>query len=88
LIANVSAVLGIPEGETNIIEKPESFIFVKYFSQEDMKYVILKTNIESEMPQGNVARLEPNLAPNPSFEEGVTIPMGWTYYPDTNGTYI
>jgi hypothetical protein len=40
-----------------------------------------------EIPCRNVAGMGPNLAPNPSFEEGDTVPTGWTYEPDTNGTY-
>jgi len=38
-------------------------------------------------PHRNVVTMEPNLAPNPSFEEGDTMPTGWTYAPDTNGIY-
>ncbi len=34
----------------------------------------------------NVETMEPNLAPNPSFEEGDSMPSGWTYA-DTNGIY-
>ncbi len=55
--------------------------------------IILITNISvvigdtGEIPHGNVTGMEPNLAPNPSFEEGETLPTGWTYDPDTNGTY-
>lgn len=32
-------------------------------------------------------KIESNLAPNSSFEEGDTLPIGWTYYPETNCTY-
>jgi hypothetical protein len=41
----------------------------------------------NEIPHGNITGMEPNLAPNPSFEEGDTMPTGWTYSPETNGTY-
>jgi hypothetical protein len=40
-----------------------------------------------EIPYRNVTGMEPNLAPNPSFEEGNIMPTGWTYAPDTNGTF-
>jgi len=87
LIANVSVVLGIPEDKINISEKIKYFSFVKLFNQEHEKYVILDTNTENEMPCGNVSGKGPNLAPNPSFEEGDSMPTGWTYDPNTNGTY-
>ena len=32
-------------------------------------------------------RLSPNLAPNPSFEDGDTMPTGWTYSPNSTGIY-
>jgi len=40
----------------------------------------------NKIPYRNVVTMEPNLAPNPSFEEGDFIPTGWTYA-DTNGIY-
>jgi hypothetical protein len=82
LIANVSSVLGIPEEKLNTLEKTNSFNYVKTFNQEGMKYTILNTSVEYEIPRENC--LGPNLAPNPSFEEGDTMPTGWRYSPDTN----
>lgn len=35
----------------------------------------------------NDTGMGPNLAPNPSFEEGDTMPTGWTYSPNTTGIY-
>jgi len=35
---------------------------------------------KTELPRGNVAGMGPNLAPNPSFEEGGTMPTGWTNF--------
>ncbi|MCU0851336.1 MAG: hypothetical protein MUC80_08745, partial [Candidatus Thermoplasmatota archaeon] len=32
-------------------------------------------------------RMGPNLAPNPSFEDGETMPTGWTYTPNSTGMY-
>ena len=55
--------------------------------------IILTANISvvlgntNEIPFANVAGMGTNLAPNPSFEEGDTMPSGWTYEPDTNGIY-
>jgi hypothetical protein len=85
LIVNVSAVRGIPEEKITTTEKKESNTFVKLFDQEDKMYTIINMNSESETPRRNV--VGPNLAPNPSFEEGDTIPTGWTYNPNTNGIY-
>jgi hypothetical protein len=87
LIVNVSAVLAIPEKKTTSVEKTESFTFVKLFDQANMKYVILDTNAESEIPHENVVGLGPNLMPNPSFEEGDTMPTGWTYSSNTAGIF-
>jgi hypothetical protein len=36
---------------------------------------------------GNLPRMYPNLAPNPSFEEGDTMPTGWIYSGDTSGIF-
>lgn len=41
----------------------------------------------SENPHEETMAMGPNLAPNPSFEEGDTIPAGWTPAPDSNGTF-
>ena len=55
--------------------------------------ILLITNVSvvlgntSKNPRRNAAGMEPNLAPNPSFEEGDTLPTGWTNAPDTNGTF-
>jgi|GEM_PF-3577568 len=46
--------------------------------------VLGKTNYT---PQGKGATRSPNLAPNPSFEEGTTTPTGWTSAPNTTGVY-
>ena len=80
LIANVSAVFGISEEKIASNEDKESIVFVDSYNQKDIKYVILDTNIESETPKKNVAETYDNIAPNPSFEEGDTLPTGWTYY--------
>jgi hypothetical protein len=45
---------------------------------------------KTELPRGNVAGMGPNLAPNPSFEEGGTMPTGWTNVSalgDVKGSY-
>lgn len=86
MIANVSAVLGISKDKVNTIEKTKSFVFLEQSNQGEINYVILD-NVESEIPHVDVAGMEPNLAPNPSFEEGDKMPTGWTYDPDTNGTF-
>lgn len=48
--------------------------------------VVLGGN-SSQIPSEDRTDIGPNLAPNPSFEDGETLPTGWTYDPDTNGTY-
>ncbi len=84
LIANVTAVLGAPEEKTTSIAKTASFVFVNPFSYEDMKYIISDTNIESGTPRENAGGTYDNLVPNPSFEEGDTMPTGWNYTDDPN----
>jgi hypothetical protein len=55
--------------------------------------MLLVTNISAvlgntdNIPQRIDTEMGLNLAPNPSFEEGDTMPTGWTYDPDTNGIY-
>jgi hypothetical protein len=44
-------------------------------------------NKTSKTPQVTDAGMGPNLAPNPSFEDGDTLPAGWTYSPNTTGVY-
>jgi hypothetical protein len=79
LIANISAVLGTSEETESTIEKTDSFVFKHTFNQEDVKYVILDPDVDTGTPRGTVAGRYDNLAPNPSFEEGDTMPTGWTY---------
>ena len=83
-LTNISAVLGTPEKKGTINEQPPSVFFEKIFDQKDTKYTIIDTHQKSEVPCGHL--IGPNLAPNPSFEEGTTMPLGWTY--DPNGTGI
>jgi hypothetical protein len=45
------------------------------------------TNAESKIAHENVAGPGPNLAPNPSFEEGDTMPTGWTHSSNTTGIF-
>lgn len=54
--------------------------------------ILLITNVSAvlggntgEIHRGNF--VGPNLAPNPSFEEGDTMPTGWTYSPNNTGIY-
>lgn len=84
LITNLSAVLGTSEEKENTIEKTDSFVFENTLNQEDVKYIILDTDMERGTPRGTVAGTYDNLAPNPSFEEGDTMPTGWTYLSDPN----
>ena len=85
LIANVSAVLGTYEKKGTFNEKPTSFVVEKFFDQKDTKCTIIDTHQQSEALCGHL--LGPNLAPNPSFEEGDTMPTGWTYNPNSTGIY-
>jgi len=85
LLTNVSAVLGTLEKKGTNNEKPTPFVFEKFFEQEDTTYVILDTHQKNEAPCGHL--VGPNLAPNPSFEEGDTMPTGWTYDPNSTGIY-
>lgn len=85
LLVNGSAVLGFPEPKITTMEKTGSPTFVKLFNQADGKYPFFKTNTISKFPHRNV--IGPNLAPNPSFEEGDTTPVGWMYDTNTTGIY-
>lgn len=40
-----------------------------------------------ELSSGYALEKSPNLAPNPSFEQGDTMPAGWAPAPQGNGTY-
>ena len=48
--------------------------------------LVLGINI-SEIPQGVTTGIGPNLAPNPSFEEGDIMPAGWTLDSNSTGIY-
>ena len=71
-------------GESKMDKKPLIGIVICIILIVNVSAVLGNTG---ENPHENVARMEPNLAPNPSFEEGDTIPTGWTYSSDTNGIY-
>lgn len=47
---------------------------------------VLGKNI-SEIPTEQITETGPNLAPNPSFEEGDAMPTGWTFDPNSTGIY-
>jgi hypothetical protein len=85
LIVNGLTVLGFPDSKITTMKKTDSHTFIKLFNQEEVKYTFLSNNIINEIPHGNV--IGPNLAPNPSFEEGDTMPVGWMYDTNTTGIY-
>lgn len=87
LIANVYTVLGMSEENVDVTEKGKSYIFNNSSSLENIKYIKLDNYIQNDIT-GNIFTNEyPNLAPNPSFEDGDTMPMGWTYNPNDDGTF-
>jgi len=53
---------------------------------KDMRNIIIH-KMTYEVTHVNIVVNEPNLAPNPSFEEGDTMPSGWTNYPGTDLIY-
>ncbi len=84
-LINVSAVLANPEEEIHLNENTGSFTFVKLFDQYENMPTLYNTISKRETPRENI--VGPNLAPNPSFEEGDTMPTGWTFSPNTTGIY-
>jgi hypothetical protein len=88
LVSNVSVVLGIHEEQVNLIEKTESFVFVNPLNQKVVKYIILDTKTEREIPRGKISETYDNFAPNPSFEEGNDMPTGWECYSDYPSKFL
>ena len=88
IISNVSAVLGIHEEDTNIIENKESFVFVNLFDQKEITYIILDTKTEREISQEKITGTSDNFAPNPSFEEGNETPTGWIAYSNYTSKFL
>ncbi|MBN1860526.1 MAG: hypothetical protein JW840_03600 [Candidatus Thermoplasmatota archaeon] len=85
LIVNGSTVLALPEEKITTMKKTDSPPSIKLFNQEGVMYTFLGPNTIYEFPHGNV--LGPNLAPNPSFEDGDAMPVGWMYDTNTTGIY-
>ncbi len=85
LLVNGSTVLGFQEEKITPMKKTGSHPFITLFNQENGIYTSLSTHTINEIPHGNTRG--PNLAPNPSFEEGETIPVGWMYDTNTTGIY-
>jgi hypothetical protein len=50
-----------------------------------MTYTVVDNREGTKAPFGH--RIGPNLAPNPSFEDGTTMPTGWAPGPNTTGIY-
>ena len=87
LIANVSAVLGISEENVDAKEKGRYYIFYDSSDLGEIKYIKVADHTQNDKPRNIFTNEYPNLAPNPSFEEGDTMPTGWTYNPDDDGTF-
>ena len=85
LLVNGSIVLGLPEEKITTMKKTGSHPFIKLFNQENGIYTFFNTHTINEISHGNTRG--PNLAPNPSFEEGETMPVGWMYDTNTTGIY-
>ena len=84
-VVNISTVLGFPEAKITTMKKTGSYPSIKMLNQEDAVYTFFSTHTINDIPHGNV--VGPNLAPNPSFEEGDTTPVGWMYDTNTTGIY-
>jgi hypothetical protein len=81
MFANLSAVLGVHEEAIASIEKTGSCVFASPIDPEDVKYIIVNPEGERGTPGRNVVgTTDDNIAPNPSFEEGDTLPSGWSHF--------
>lgn len=83
LTTNVSIAIGISKKNVSIDEKTNSFIIFEQTDQGEVNYVFYD-DFQSDRIFTDVAGERINLAPNPSFEEGDTLPSNWTYYSDTS----
>jgi hypothetical protein len=81
MIANVLTVLVSSEETESAIEKTNLFVFEDTLNQKNGKCGFLDHKVKSGLPGGIFAGRNDNLAPNPSFEEGDTMPTGWTHGP-------
>lgn len=87
LIANISVVLGMPKERVNTNGEGRYFIFEDSSGQREIKYIEIDDKKENDLPKKIITNTNDNLAPNPSFEEGDTMPTGWTSAPNTTGIY-
>jgi hypothetical protein len=85
LLVNGSIVLGLPEEKITTTKKTGSHPLIKLFNQENRIHTFFNTHTINEISHGNTRG--PNFAPNPSFEEGETMPVGWMYDTNTTGIY-
>ena len=76
LIATVLPATGSIEKNSYMTEKNEPLVFLDPVISEEIQYIIVEADTESNPPKGTV-RTQDNLLPNPSFEEGTTYPTGW-----------
>jgi len=87
LIVNVSTVFGISEEKENTNDERQYCIFDNSSGKKEIKYNEIVTDIKSSITKKTNNNLDDNLIPNPSFEEGDTLPIGWTYETNTNGIF-
>jgi hypothetical protein len=86
LVANISAVIAIPEGKVDKNREGRYYFLEDSLGQKEIRYI--DDDIENDLLQGYISKTHDNLAPNPSFEEGDGIPTGWIYYSkNANGIY-
>jgi len=87
LIANISVVLGMPKERVNTNGEGRYFIFEDSSGQREIKYIEIDDKKGNDLPKKIITNTNDNLAPNPSFEEGDTMPTGWTYSIDDRSKY-
>ncbi len=87
LIVNTSTVLSISEEKTNKNKQESYYIFEGSSVKREIKYPDISNHLENDLPIKIINSTYDNLAPNPSFEEGDTLPTGWIYDPNTNGIF-
>ncbi|MFE3845407.1 hypothetical protein ACFL1L_00915 [Thermoplasmatota archaeon] len=78
LIVTVLPATGSIEKNSYLTEKNELLVFLDPINSKEIQYIMVDANTESDIDKSMVQSLD-NLVPNPSFEEGDTLPTGWAY---------
>lgn len=87
LIVNVSTISVVFNEKVNSNAVGTYYTFEDSTAKREIKFIKIDDTSQNSLPKKIINNADDNLIPNPSFEEGDTLPIGWSYKTNTNSIF-